>query len=54
MFDPCGTRRLDGDEIIKRLAAELGILPNALKETLLRLHIERCLQHPASPEEAAG
>ncbi len=29
-FDPCGTRQLDGEDLIKRLAAYLGVPPNAL------------------------
>lgn len=33
-FDPCGTRTLDGEEIIKRLAAYLGITVESLKEKL--------------------
>lgn len=36
MFDPCGTRTLDGEEILKRLAKELGVQPDKLKETLVR------------------
>jgi RIO-like serine/threonine protein kinase len=30
MFDPCGTRRLDGDEILKRIAESLGVGKDAL------------------------
>lgn len=33
-FDPCGTRTLTGADIIKRLAMELGVTPEALKESL--------------------
>lgn len=35
MYDPCGTQRLEGDDIIKRLAKYLGVEPVDLKEALL-------------------
>lgn len=37
MFDPCGTRKLEGEELIKRLAEVLGIDKNELEAAL------RCL-----------
>ena len=36
MFDPCGTRKLEGDEILKRLAAYLGVSESDLKDRLYR------------------
>lgn len=36
-YDPCGTQRLDGDEIIRRLAKELNMEPLELKRLLGRL-----------------
>jgi hypothetical protein len=35
-FDPCGTRRLDGDDIIRRIAEALNIAPEAFRIALLR------------------
>lgn len=38
MFDPCGTRRVEGDDIIARLADYLGIDDDEdLKQALLAL-----------------
>lgn len=38
MFDPCGTRRLEGDDIIARLADYLGIDDDEdLRQALLEL-----------------
>lgn len=34
-FDPCGTRTLEGDEILKRLACYLGVNLVELKEALI-------------------
>lgn len=34
-FDPCGTRTLDGEEIIKRLAKYLNIDPATLELLLI-------------------
>jgi hypothetical protein len=34
MFDPCGTRHLDGDDLIERLAKSLGVNAEALKRAL--------------------
>ena len=39
MFDPCGTRRLDGEDIIARLATTLGVPPARLRNILLDLVI---------------
>jgi len=39
MFDPCGTRHVDGTEILKRLAIELGIKPEELKRLLEKLYL---------------
>lgn len=36
-YDPCGTQHLDGDEIIRRIAAELGISASQFKEALRKL-----------------
>jgi hypothetical protein len=33
-YDPCGTRKLEGDEILKRLAAYLGVSEIDLKTAL--------------------
>lgn len=38
MFDPCGTRRVEGDDIIARLADYLGLDDDQdLKDALLKL-----------------
>lgn len=37
MFDPCGTRRVEGEDIIARLATYLGLDKDVLKEALLDL-----------------
>ena len=37
MFDPCGTRRLEGDDILKRLAEYLRMTPFELEEALIEL-----------------
>lgn len=37
MYDPCGTQRLDGDDIIKRLAVYLKVSPEDLAAALLAL-----------------
>jgi|HubBroStandDraft_1064217.scaffolds.fasta_scaffold727244_2 hypothetical protein len=34
MFDPCGTRRLEGDDIIKRIAEVLNVNPVELASAL--------------------
>jgi CBS-domain-containing membrane protein len=34
MFDPCGTRRLEGDDILKRLAEYLNVDPKDLAVAL--------------------
>lgn len=34
MFDPCGTRHVDGEEILKRLAVELNTSPSVLRTAL--------------------
>ena len=36
-FDPCGTRHLDGDEILKRLAETLGMTSDELRLVLKSL-----------------
>ncbi len=36
-FDPCGTRTLDGDEIIDRLAKALNTNPIWLREALYKI-----------------
>lgn len=45
-FDPCGTRHIDGEEIIKRLAKELDVNPANLRVALLIL-----VQHYEENEE---
>jgi hypothetical protein len=35
MYDPCGTQRLEGDDIIKRLALYLKVDPKELEKALL-------------------
>jgi hypothetical protein len=35
MFDPCGTRKLEGEEILKRLAEYLGVELIRLKQALV-------------------
>lgn len=40
MYDPCGTQRLEGDDIIKRLAEYLKVDKNDLKAGLLALTAE--------------
>jgi hypothetical protein len=46
-FDPCGTRKLEGDEILKRLANILGVsaedLGQALLEIACKKHVENAL-----------
>lgn len=37
MYDPCGTQRLEGDVIIKRLAAHLKVDPKDLECVLVGL-----------------
>ena len=37
MFDPCGTRHADGEELIKRLAKHLNMTPFELEEALIAL-----------------
>jgi hypothetical protein len=34
-FDPCGTRKLEGDEILKRLAEHFGLPVEDLTNALL-------------------
>lgn len=41
MFDPCGTRHVDGEEIIKRLADYLGINPDKLNDALIHLTLKQ-------------
>lgn len=36
MFDPCGTRRLEGTDILKRLAEYLGVDAIDLHDALIR------------------
>jgi hypothetical protein len=48
-FDPCGTRRLDGDDIIKRLATYLGVEIVDLTEALK--HISNTNKAFRSPDE---
>ena len=36
-FDPCGTRKLEGEEILKRLAKYLQVTDGALLEALFNL-----------------
>jgi hypothetical protein len=36
-YDPCGTQRLEGDEIMRRLAKELGTNAATLRKVLLDL-----------------
>jgi len=41
MFDPCGTRKIEGDEILERIAKELGICSKEeLKKALFALVME--------------
>lgn len=35
MYDPCGSQRLDGEDILKRLAKELGVSTLVLRSALL-------------------
>ena len=35
-YDPCGTQRLDGDEIIRRVAVELNIDVKILRAALIK------------------
>jgi len=37
MFDPCGTRHADGEELIKRLAKHFNVTPFELEEALRTL-----------------
>lgn len=37
MFDPCGTRTLDGNDILQRVAQELGVDVEMLKNALRKL-----------------
>jgi len=37
MFDPCGTRHADGEELIKRLAKHLNVTPVELEKALVAL-----------------
>ena len=37
MFDPCGTRHIEGDEILRLLAAELGVDVATLRVALVIL-----------------
>lgn len=36
-YDPCGTRRLDGEDLIKILAADFGCTTRELREAIKRL-----------------
>lgn len=36
-YDPCGTTRLEGDEMLRRLAKYLGVSPEDLKRALLKV-----------------
>jgi hypothetical protein len=36
-YDPCGTQRLEGDELIKRLAVYLQVPPADLKQAFVAL-----------------
>lgn len=40
-FDPCGTRTLTGEEILKRIAEVLGINKNQLGAALINLTIKQ-------------
>lgn len=40
MYDPCGTQKVEGDEMIKRLAKHLKVAPQDLEDALLRLLAE--------------
>lgn len=44
MYDPCGTQRLEGDDIIKRLADYLKIDKNKLKAGLLVIATSETIQ----------
>lgn len=33
-YDPCGSLRLEGSEILRRLAKEIGVRPEALRAAL--------------------
>jgi hypothetical protein len=37
MFDPCGTRKLEGEEILKRLAEILGVNAGDLGQALFEI-----------------
>lgn len=39
MYDPCGSQKLEGEEIIKRLAIYLGVDWKALKAALLQMKV---------------
>ena len=45
MFDPCGTRKLEGEDILKRLAEYLGVDEIALEQTLIELANKRHIQN---------
>jgi len=40
MYDPCGTQKVEGDEMIKRLAKHLKVEPKDLEAALLTLVAE--------------
>lgn len=46
MFDPCGTRHIDGDEIIRLLAERLGTEPSILLAALYK-----AIEKPCADEE---
>jgi predicted HTH domain antitoxin len=50
MYDPCGSRRLDGDDIIKRLAEYLNVNPvdleKALREESIKWENVRLFNNP--------
>lgn len=37
MYDPCGSQRIDGEEIIKRLALYFDVTPSYLERILKEL-----------------
>ena len=45
-FDPCGTRRLEGEAIIARLAAYLGVEAKDLAAAFIRLTHEDVKKGP--------
>jgi len=44
-YDPCGTQRLDGDEILRRLAKEMNVKPLELRNALNILLVKVMEKH---------